>query len=120
MFSDDIAAGAGFGTVPVNNVGGASTGQMATMVPLYALWYFTRESTSLFATGGATIIANYSAVAGTVATPSGIAINGAANGNLGFGIENRSDAGFLLRLTGYLIYSDKLYPWAGATFGYSF
>lgn len=118
--SDDLSAGVGIGSTGLDFVSGGDTGKKATLVPVYAHYYFTRDHGSLYAMGGATLIASsgtegLKSKMGNFEFPSGSVLPVA-----GLGFEERTDTGFLFRATGYGMMGKKLTPWFGFTFGYGF
>jgi len=121
MFTDDIAGGLGFGMLGLNTVGGASTGNSGYTLPVFLNYYFSRKATSIFATGGGTLVWANGSVTGLQSSLGGVEFTSTpVVFNLGVGVEVRTDAGWLLRATAYGLYSRTISPWAGITFGYSF
>ena len=121
VLSDDLAAGLSFGTAGTQDTAGTDAGVRATLLSAYANYYFTRDQGSVYVTGGATLVANSSEVKGKQSTPGAIEFpNSAILPTFGLGYENRSDSGFLFRLTAYAIFAQKAAPWIGFTFGYAF
>lgn len=116
VLSDQFSAGLGIGKGP------AEFDRNATILPVFANYYFVPEQGSLFATAGASIVLNSGTVEGTAAR-----LGGADFGSnpilptFGIGYENRGDvAGFLFRIAAYGIVSEKIAPYVGFSFGYSF
>lgn len=121
VLSDELSVGFGFGTVPMNDLFGNTTNVSATIVPLYLSYYFMREAGSLFATAGASLVANSSSVSGLKTSVGGLQLSSTPLlPTAGVGYEFRSDPGFLVRVAGYLILGQTVAPWGGFSIGYSF
>lgn len=121
VVSDDLAAGIGIGTTKTQDLNGNDASKSATLIPAYANFYFNRDQGSLYATGGVTLITNSSDVSNLKSTTGAVEFGTASVlPTFGLGYENRSDAGFLVRFTGYGIVGKKLAPWIGFSFGYAF
>jgi hypothetical protein len=121
VVTDDLAAGIGIGRVSTQTLAGADTGVTATLIPVYANYYFAREAGSLFVTTGATLIGNSGDVKGLKPNMSGFEFGSSAvYATAGGGYEVRTDSGILFRATGYAILAEKIAPWVGLTLGYSF
>lgn len=121
VVTEDLAAGVGFGTSGTKTLSGADTGVTATLIPVYANYYFAREHGSLFATGGFTVVTNSGSVSGLKSSAGNLEFTSSVMfPSFGLGYEARSDAGFLFRGTGYGLVGAKLVPWLGVSFGYAF
>jgi hypothetical protein len=114
VLDEHLAAGLGLGTVSLKNGAGN-----ATMIPAYVNYYLAPEQGSLFLTAGVTLA--------TGAKNSEINTGGFEIGDtpffgtFGIGYENRSDAGYLVRLAAYGMVTDQnVKPWGGISFGKSF
>ncbi len=121
VFSDDLAAGLGLGFSSLQTMAGADAGKSATFLPFYANYYFMREASSVYFTMGATVLLNSNSAKNLKANPSGIELG--TKGVLphfGVGFENRTDTGFLFRVTAYGILGETLKPWVGGSFGICF
>lgn len=117
----DWAVGAGIGKLGVRAIGGADLGESAAlMVPLYANYYLAREHASIFLTIGATIMAGGAQIDRQSASGNLIFPDNALLPNFGVGYESRSNNGFLLRVTGYLIHGKTIVPWVGGSLGLAF
>ncbi len=113
--SDVTAAGFSFGTVS------NSLGSTALLIPAYFNYYFAKDESSVFATGGITLLANANSVVGTSPKVGNVTFSsGAVIPTAGLGFEDRGDAGFLFRATAYAMISSNLSLWAGFSFGYAF
>jgi hypothetical protein len=114
VVDDNLAAGLGFSAFSVDNATGGS--DTVTVVPFYANYYFMKEQGTPYLTAGFDIIGNKqpgSAVGD-------VKLDKSVVGVVGLGYESRSDNGFLVRVTGYGLIADKVYPWGGITLGYAF
>lgn len=121
VLNDDMSAGIGFGSTGTKTLADADTGKSATMIPVFVNYYFTRDQGSVFATAGATLVSNSSDVRGFKSSVGNVEFSSSAvQATFGAGYENRSDNGFLFRVTGYGIAANKIAPWFGFTFGYAF
>ncbi|MEK6579546.1 MAG: hypothetical protein AABZ55_10005 [Bdellovibrionota bacterium] len=121
VVSDDLVAGVEWGGTPTKDLLGNDMNITARVFSAYANYYFTRDQGSLFATGGVTLISNTNSVNGLTANVSGVKFTSTGMmPSFGVGYENRSDAGFIFRATGYGFVLNKIYPWAGMTLGVSF
>lgn len=114
--NDDLVAGIGLGMVSLN---GGST-SLAWLLPIQASYYLMRQQGSPYVSLGMAAVLN-GGLAGT-STQLGGADLGATRviPSVGVGYENRGDSGFLFRITGYIMWTGKLLPWVGASFGYAF
>lgn len=122
VFTDDVAAGVGFGTAVLDKLDGSSNGMMGYMIPVYVNIYFARQASSLYVTLGADVVVNAGQVNNSRLNP-GVTEFGATALpiNFGLGWETRQDSGFLLRIAAYGVYAFRNFmPWAGVSFGYSF
>ena len=119
---EDMAAGFGIGSSATKTqITHQDAHQSATFLPIYMNYYFEREAGSLFLTGGVVLITNHSDVESfETATGNYRFSSSPVVPQAGLGYENRSDAGFLFRLTGYATVGQVISGWAGFTFGYSF
>ncbi len=114
VMSDVTAAGFGIGSVST------SQGNSTFVIPAYFNYYLAKNESSVFLTGGASIITNTAQVGGDTTTvgslkfPSTFVVPQA-----GVGFEDRSDAGFLFRVTGYAMLGSSVTFWAGFSFGYT-
>ncbi len=115
--NDDLVAGVGFGTV---SVGSGGVDVSSTIIPMYVNYYFTQDGGSLYLTGGVDLVM-------TDADGEGESSYGNISFNesgimpvVGLGYESRGDSGFLFRVAAYALAGDKIYPWIGFSFGYSF
>ena len=114
VVSDDFVMGAGFGTAPTSIA-------TATVIPVYANYYFMRDAGSVFVTAGVDFIPNSNSVAGSqTSTGSFVFTSAAMVATFGAGYEYRSDNGFILRATGYGIATASLQAWAGFNIGFAF
>lgn len=122
VFTDDVVAGAGFGTAVVDKLDGTQNGIMAYLIPVYINVYFARQASSLYATLGADIVVNGGQVANSRLNPGVTEFGSTALPiNVGLGWETRQDSGLLLRVAVYGVYAFRNFmPWAGVSFGYSF
>lgn len=121
MLDDDLAAGFGLGaTATQQQDTGLDANQNANLLTAYANYYFTETQGSLYATAGATGVLNSGSVSGTKSTAGGLNLNNSVLPMFGIGYENRSEMGFLFRVTGYVLISTNVKPWAGLSFGYAF
>ncbi len=121
VVNDDLVAGVGFGSTPMRNPDGSDPGISTFLLPFYVNYYFAREQGSIFVTAGADIASNGGSLNGLKSMFGNIYFNGnAVLPTAGIGYENRSDAGFLFRVTVYGIYAASVNPWAGFTLGYAF
>lgn len=119
VISEDLSAGVGFGMTPTEDANGDSANKKATVIPAYLNYYLNEDQGTLFLTVGMTFVATD--VKGLQATYSGITFpQRSVLPTLGWGYENRGDSGFVFRLSGYGIWAQKIQPWVGFTFGYSF
>jgi len=59
-------------------------------------------------------------VSGAKTSIGGLTLSSSVVPGVGVGYENRSDAGYLFRVTGYALIGEKVIPWGGFSFGYSF
>lgn len=110
----DIGLGVGFGMV------GTDGTYFAALVPVFVNVYFARAQGSVFATAGATFVPNSSLVGGAMTVVGNLRLaQFPMIANVGVGYENRSDSGFLIRITAYAQYSASFAPWFGLTLGYS-
>ncbi|MCC7440229.1 MAG: hypothetical protein IT285_01265 [Bdellovibrionales bacterium] len=119
VLNDDLAAGVGFGTVTLSY---GSTDISSTIIPMYVNYYFTQDGGSLFLTAGADIVMMDGEASGDAESSLG-GFSFSESGVMpvaGLGYESRGDSGFLFRVTGYALFSTKVYPWIGFSFGYSF
>jgi hypothetical protein len=115
VMNDELVAGFGIGTLSAKN------GQSVTVVPAYVNFYFAKEQGSLFATSGATYVADASSVQGSESRTGGVRLSSSAVvPTFGLGYENRGEMGFLFRVGAYALVADEVAPWAGFTFGYAF
>jgi len=120
VFSDELAAGIGIGSVGLKNNLGVDTNTSVTVVPLYVNYYFQRDAGSFFATGGASLLMgdqleSLNTKVGNIELPDSSILP-----TVGLGFETRTDNRLLLRITGYLLVADQLAPWGGLTLGYTF
>jgi hypothetical protein len=122
VMNDNIAAGVGFGSVSTNfHDSDVDAGETATFIPAYMNYYFQKSAGSPFVTGGVTLILNHAATKGLDTSTGSLQIpSSSVMPTFGAGYENRSDTGFLFRVTGYLIAGKSLTPWLGFSFGYGF
>lgn len=118
--NDDMAAGFGFGSVGTKSrVTGADTSTPAYLLPVYFNYYFLQEQGSPFVTGGANVVLNnsevktYKGALTTLEFASSPVIP-----NFGLGYENRSETGFMVRGTAYVLVGDNIAPWFGFYFGF--
>jgi hypothetical protein len=118
--NDDMAAGFGFGTVGTKNrASGVDTNTPAYILPVYFNYYFLQEQGAPFVTGGANVVLNNSEVKTYKAGLSTLEFSSApVIPTLGFGYENRSETGFMVRGTAYALIGDNVAPWFGFYFGY--
>lgn len=115
MITEDFSAGVGFGVV------GTQSGSAAFLIPVYANVYFFRGQNSIYATGGAAFVPNSNSVFNTTAVTGGLVFGAFPMvAQAGIGYENRTESGFLIRLTAYGMYARNFVPWFGVTLGYSF
>jgi hypothetical protein len=112
VMNDELAAGIGIGSTSLVGSG------TATMIPVYVNYYFQKDQGSLYATGGATLVAGDD-ISDSKSSFGSVELNNVVP-TFGVGYENRGDSGFLFRVTGYGIVAEKLTPWVGFTFGYAF
>ncbi|MBU6374399.1 MAG: hypothetical protein KGQ59_00225 [Bdellovibrionales bacterium] len=109
MLDENFAAGVGFGGGPIS------------IVPVYANYYLGGEQGSLYVTGGVSLVMNLSKVRQQESPGAGWKMTESVLPIFGAGYENRSDQGYLFRVTGYMAYADKKFePWAGVSLGYAF
>jgi hypothetical protein len=122
VVNDNIAAGVGFGSVSTNLHGlDVDANKTVSFLPAYMNYYFLKEAGSPFVTGGVTLILNHASTKGLDTSTGNLQIpNSSVMPTFGGGYENRSDTGFLFRVTGYLIAGKTLTPWLGFAFGYGF
>lgn len=121
MLNDDLAAGVGFGNSPVEFPGGISANRNATLIPIFASYYFIRDQGSPFVMMGASIVTNVSDVKSLQSNPGRITFSSsAALPTFGAGYENRSDTGFTFRISVYGLVAEQFKFWFGPTLGYSF
>ncbi|MDR3606421.1 MAG: hypothetical protein P4M08_03460 [Oligoflexia bacterium] len=119
--TEDVFAGIGIGTVGIDNLDGSDANSTAVLIPVYVGYYFMREHGTPFVTAGASVVANNSTATnhqtalGSMKFPTGQIV-----GSAGAGWEERTDTGFLFRVTGYAMIGGNVKPWVGATFGYAF
>ena len=121
VLNDDLAAGFGFGSTATETAVGGDTNQTAFMVPAYINYYFSRDQGSLFATAGVSLVTNASRVKGYKSRTGDLEFpSDSVIPQFGLGYENRSDTGFLFRVTGYGLVGKKVTPWGGFAFGFAF
>jgi hypothetical protein len=121
VVSEDLAFGIGYGSGPVTSANGVDTSQSVSLIPVYVNLYLMRDQGSLYVTGGADFVTNPGSIVGYSANQSGVVFqNTSIMPTFGVGYENRSDAGFLVRATGYVLVASNVKPWAGFSIGYSF
>jgi len=121
VVSDDLTFGIGYGSAPLTSADGIDTTRNASIIPVYVNLYLTRDQGSLYLTGGADFITNSGSITGYSANASGVTFqNTPILPTVGVGYENRSDAGFLVRITGYALFGNSVKPWIGFSLGYSF
>lgn len=121
VLSEQLSAGVSIGSVPMNNSDGTSSGLTATLVPVFINFYFAEEMSSPFLTFGVNWVLNSGSVSGLTSSPGNIEFSTSPlQPTFGLGWEYRSDPGFLVRVTAYGIYGNRLAPWGGLTLGYSF
>ncbi len=121
VLTDDLAAGVGVGQVSTRTASGADANQKLTLVPVHVNYYFMRQAGSLYVTAGATILTSSDDINGKKAATSAVKFSSSpVLPVFGLGYENRSDAGFLFRATGYGIVGDNVSAWVGFSFGYAF
>jgi hypothetical protein len=122
VLSDDFSAGFGIGSVTMNDLNGVSANISATMIPAYVNYYLMRDAGSVFVTGGINLVTNANTVKDLKSNAGNLEFSSTPiHFNAGVGYEYRSDAGYLMRVTGYALYGGKkIAPWAGVALGYSF
>jgi hypothetical protein len=121
MVSNELGVGASFGTSPTHDANDNSTSINANVVPVYLNYYLDEDQSTIFLTGGMTLVLSDN-VKGLKAVYSGVEFPSSRQvlPTLGWGYENRTDGGFLFRLSGFGIWGQKFIPWVGFTFGVSF
>jgi hypothetical protein len=118
--TEDVFAGIGFGSVGLNNALGNSSNVTADMFPVYVGYYFVREHGTPFVEVGASAITSNN-VKGLVSDLGNMTFSSSQILPFaGLGYEERTDFGFLFRVTGYAMCGQNVKPWFGATFGYAF
>jgi hypothetical protein len=121
--SESVAVGLGLGQVSTVSAttSSASVGATAWMLPVYMNYYFMKSAGSVFASAGLSLVTNSNQVAGTVSNPGQVLFsNNMIIPELGVGYEYRTDTQFVFRVQGYGLWSVKLSPWIGLSFGYGF
>lgn len=119
VLNDNLAVGLGIGNVTA--AGSNAVSQSSLVIPVYFSFYLMPDASSIYLTAGADLVTSASAWAGLTSSPGGLNFSSSPIiGNFGIGYEYRSDAGYLVRVTGYGIYGSSLIPWGGISFGYSF
>jgi hypothetical protein len=117
VLSDELSVGVGYGTFTTQ--GGIYSSPSSGVVPVYANYYFSREAGSLYVTAGAAILTSNNS--GQTTQLGNLQLSSSSLlGSAGVGYEYRSDPGFLVRMTGYLMMSGNIVPWAGMSLGFSF
>jgi len=120
VVSDELSVGVGYGGVPLQTLADADLGTSAKLLPVYGNYYFTRQAGSLFGTAGIDVVFNSADTRNAKANPSGAEFGTQSIlPSIGLGYENRTDTGFLFRLTGYALIGHKVSPWVGVSFGYA-
>jgi hypothetical protein len=118
---EDMVAGLGYGQAGMKTPSGADTDTHANILPIYLNYYISKAHRSFYGTVGADIITNAGSVAGLKTTTGNVELTSSvAVPNVGVGFENRSDMGFLFRVTGYAFFAKDVKPWMGFTLGYAF
>lgn len=121
VINDDMVVGVSYGRTPLKTVAGGDTGLSAALVPAYFNYYFTRSQDSVFASAGATLVANSDDAKDSKAQFSGLEFSSTpVLPTLGVGFESRGDTGFLFRVAGYAMIGKSLNPWFGFSMGYAF
>ncbi|MBK9293946.1 MAG: hypothetical protein IPM57_05800 [Oligoflexia bacterium] len=122
MVTDNIAVGAGFGTVSISaSAGTTSASASVTAIPVYGNYYFSESNHRIYATGGVDVMI----VSGSISSAS-YGFSTGATGTIiapviGAGYEYRGDDWFLFRAAPYLIMvSGGTYFTGGLTVGYAF
>jgi hypothetical protein len=118
MATEDFGGGIGIGSAGTSSAIFGSPSTVA--IPIYINGYLMRSATSLFVTGGATLLTNTD-VEGLKANVSNLTYpTSSVLPNAGVGLEIRGDAGFLLRATGYVLFGSNTTPWFGLSVGWVF
>ncbi len=121
VLSDDLAAGFSIGSTNLQTLDGTSVDQKATLISPFVNYYFMRDQSSIFITGGAALVTNTDNVKGYKSGLGGLRFtSNAIIPQAGLGYENRGDAGFLFRMAAYVMADDNVIPWVGFSFGYAF
>jgi len=109
MLDENFAAGIGYGGGPIS------------MLPVYGNYYLSSDQGSLYLTGGISAVLNYDSIKGRKTALGDWTVNQSVLPMFGLGYENRSDQGYLFRLTGYGIYAAKVFQfWGGLSLGFAF
>lgn len=121
VINENLSAGAGFGTVGTKSPLAGIATDSAQIIPVYASYYFMKSAGSPFLTAGIDLVLNQDDVKGLKAKTSNLVFpDNTVMPTFGVGYENRTDTGFLFRLTAYGIGGDSFKPWVGITFGLCF
>lgn len=120
-FADNFFAGFGVGSVGMQFADGTDAGQTAHLIPVYAGYYFIKDEASPFVIAGASVETNGADVANLKTSIGGATLSSSqVLPFFGLGFEERTDNGFLFRVTAYGMCASTFKPWFGATFGYAF
>jgi len=121
MMNEDLAAGAGFGSVGLKTSTGVDLSETAHLIPVYVNYYFMPNQGSLFATVAASLVLNNNTAKSNVSNIADVEFTSAGVlPSFGLGYENRSGNGFLFRFIGYGVLGKTLKPWFGFVMGYAF
>ncbi len=121
VISEQMGIGLGLGHVKTRLVPGANADVATSLLSAHFRFYFSQEAGSLYLVGGPTLVANGDAVKNRFAAVSALEFSDTPLLALaGVGYEYRSDAQFLMRITGYAIAGKNIIPLAGITLGYAF
>jgi hypothetical protein len=122
VLSDDLVVGLSYGHTPLDDLNGNDANVGTSLIPVYLNYYFSRSAGSLFMTAGVTVVTSTDEAKDHKTGYGGVEFGSSRPvlPTFGVGFEERSDANFLFRVTGYGIVGRKLAPWFGISLGYAF